>query len=313
MAELPALLVCICTNGTPERVRATLAAACAQSTAAPGSEVVLVASGLGAAEREAHRRQAGELGARVLDAPAGTAAARNRALEEARDDDVLAFIDDDVVPAPDWLAKLRERWERAGADIACIGGAVEPRWEEPPPAWVSERIATAFALLDLGPGTVELDPGRAQGVWTANASFRAAALREAGGFPPHLGPWRDAAIIGEDSAAQRRLAERGGRILYAGDVRVAHLIPRLAAAPARPLAARADARLQRGPGGDGDPGPWRRACGEGRGRAGRGAGARRPAARRRAAGAGGAGHGRGRRAADQGEAAAAGLAGLRWR
>lgn len=225
MAELPALLVCICTNGTPERVRATLAAACAQSTAAPGSEVVLVASGLGAAEREAHRRQAGELGARVLDAPAGTAAARNRALEEARDDDVLAFIDDDVVPAPDWLAKLRERWERAGTDVACIGGAVEPRWEEPPPAWVSERIATAFALLDLGPGTVELDPGRAQGVWTANASFRAAALREAGGFPAWLGPWRDAAIIGEDSAAQRRLAERGGRILYAGDVRVAHLIP----------------------------------------------------------------------------------------
>ena len=36
----------------------------------------------------------------------GIVFARNRALELAKDDDFIAFIDDDEVPAEDWLAEL---------------------------------------------------------------------------------------------------------------------------------------------------------------------------------------------------------------
>lgn len=225
MAGPATFLVCICTNAEAEAVRPTLAAAARQQQVAGGAEVLVVTSGLSAARHADHVRQAGEFGMSAVAAPAGAAAARNRALAEAPDDGQVAFIDDDVLPAPDWLSRLRARWADADPDVHCIGGMVEPRWAAPPPRWISPRLGTAFALLDLGPGLVELDPARGDGVWTANASFRTGPLREVGGFPEGLGPWRGYSILGEDTAAQRKLNERGGRVLYAGDVRVTHLIP----------------------------------------------------------------------------------------
>lgn len=150
--------------------------------------------------------------------------ARNRALQEAADGDILAFIDDDTVPAPDWLAALARRWEQAPAEVACIGGAIVPRWEGSPPAWVSKRIYPSFSLLDLGPGVLALDPRADLDAWGANISFRAATLREVGAFDPALGAWGRAPLFGDESGVQLRLVDRGHRVIYAGDVRVEHRI-----------------------------------------------------------------------------------------
>jgi GT2 family glycosyltransferase len=156
-------------------------------------------------------------------AEAGAAAARNRAVESVADDAVVAFIDDDAIPAPDWLARLAARWREASPDVACIGGAILPRWLEPPPRWMSPRLDVVFSLLNRGEGVKELVPG-VEDAWSANASFRAGPLRQVGGFDPALGPRGDLPGFAEDTEVQVRLAAAGYRGLYAGDVRVEHLI-----------------------------------------------------------------------------------------
>jgi glucosyl-dolichyl phosphate glucuronosyltransferase len=219
------LIAAICTNREPAAVRPALAALCEQAAAGEQASVLLVTSGLDDAGDRRHAETAAELGARAVHAGPGVSVARNRALDEANDDDVLAFVDDDAVPASDWLDALCVRWRQADPRVACVGGAITPRWERPPPAWVSRRIDPAFSLLDLGEGVVELDPLSGQDAWGANISFRAGPLREVGAFDPARGAWRGVPLFGDESAVQRRLAERGYRVLYAGDVRVEHRVP----------------------------------------------------------------------------------------
>jgi GT2 family glycosyltransferase len=205
-------------------VRPALAEVCAQVEREEGAAALLVTSGLGIGVREAHAEAAARLGATELAAPAGVSAARNVALAAAAESEVIVYIDDDVIPRPGWLAALGAQWRRAPADVACIGGAILPRWAVTPPAWVSPRIDAAFSLLDLGPDTLEVEPRTGREVWTANVSFRVEVLRATGGFDPNVGPWGGVHLFGEDSVLLRRLAAGGRRILYAGDARVEHVI-----------------------------------------------------------------------------------------
>src|SRR3954468_21687470 len=62
----------------------------------------------------------------------GIAAARNRALDEAAEHDVLVFLDDDERPSPGWLADLlppheeRPRPRRRGPRVLALRGARRP-------------------------------------------------------------------------------------------------------------------------------------------------------------------------------------------
>ncbi len=213
----------ICTTHDPAAVREPLAAVAAQAAAAGGrAEALLVASGI--ADIRGHARLADELSARLVEAGPGLSVARNAALDGAGDDDVVAFIDDDAIPHPDWLERLAAAWDAAGAEVACIGGAIVPRWQRDPPAWVSERVWTSFSLLDRGSETFEVSPRDGEDVWGANVSFRAGSVRSVGGFNPARGPWPGFPLFGDESDVEVRLEEAGMKILYAGGVRVEHLI-----------------------------------------------------------------------------------------
>lgn len=185
---------------------------------------LLVTSGLDESQHAAHGAQAAELGVTTIrEAEPGLSIARNAALAACRQD-VIAYIDDDAIVAGDWGARLARRWEEAEPEVACIGGPIVPRWTADPPAWVSEAVHPVLSLLDRGPGLSELDPRRREEVWGANISFRAHDLRALGGFDPARGPYASLPLFGDESLVQRRLAEEGLRVLYAGDVRVEHVI-----------------------------------------------------------------------------------------
>jgi glycosyltransferase involved in cell wall biosynthesis len=220
----PRILATICTNRSPEIVRPSLQALAAQTESLEGAEPLLVTSGVGAEEVAALQKLAAELQVRTANAGAGLSVARNRAIEEARDDEVVAFLDDDAIPEPEWLANLRARWAAAPEATACIGGAIEPRIEGRTPAWFGEGVWTSYSLLDRGTGLIELSPGKGEDVWGANVSFRAGEVRAAGGFDPARGPWMGIPLFGDESDLERRLEDAGRRIFYAGDVRVGHVI-----------------------------------------------------------------------------------------
>jgi glycosyltransferase involved in cell wall biosynthesis len=62
--------------------------------------------------------------------------------------EILVFVDDDNVLAPDYLAETGAIFERH-ARLGASGGKSLPEWEVPPAAWVTE-FSPCLALRDLG-------------------------------------------------------------------------------------------------------------------------------------------------------------------
>ena len=213
--------IAVCTNRPPAAVAEALGAI---ATHCPDAPRALVASGLDATAVAAHRVAAP--GWEVLSEPRpGLSLARNVALAWAEDDhDILAFVDDDAVVDPGWGAALAARWDAAPGEVAVIGGPIRPRFDTPPPSWVSDAILPALTLLDRGPEARDLDPD-VEAVYGANISFRAGPLRAIGGFDPALGHSGGRIYFAEEDEAQRLLVARGFRVRYVPDAGVLHVIP----------------------------------------------------------------------------------------
>jgi glycosyltransferase involved in cell wall biosynthesis len=67
----------------------------------------------------------------------GLSGARNTGIRAAHGD-LLAFLDDDAVAAPDWLALLCEHF--SDDTVLGVGGLSEPDWEAERPAWFPEEF-----------------------------------------------------------------------------------------------------------------------------------------------------------------------------
>lgn len=70
----------------------------------------------------------------VVESRRGIAQARNRAIREAGDVDLIVFIDDDEFPTATWLDDLLWTRTRFGADVVC--GPVLPSFAADVPDWV---------------------------------------------------------------------------------------------------------------------------------------------------------------------------------
>lgn len=215
----PEVAVAVCTNREPPAVEECLAALRDQLA---GRRLALVTSGLGPDAVARHRSAAGK-GVEVLEEPLpGLARARNRALAWAPAP-VLAFVDDDAVVDSGWFLALSLAWDDAPAEVACIGGPIHPRYEVPPPAWLSEPILPALTVLDLGRQILDLDP-EVTTVYGANISFRVEPLRAVGGFDPAYGHSGSRVFFAEEDEAQRALARAGHRVRFTPTAPVEHVI-----------------------------------------------------------------------------------------
>ncbi len=153
-------------------------------------------------------------GARVIrrEISGGPGSARNAALEGIHTE-LVAFLDSDCVPAPDWISGV------AGHFCDPLVAAVAPRIVAVarPEASAAARYAVARSPLDLGdrPGLVA--PGaRVSYVPTAALIVRSAAI--GAGFDEQL-------RYGEDVDLVWRLAASGWRVRYDPRVRVEHQEP----------------------------------------------------------------------------------------
>ncbi len=146
----------------------------------------------------------------------GISHARNTCLDHVPEEtEFVALIDDDEVPAQDWLEQLLVAQQATHADI--VIGPVTPAFEAAAPAWIRQsgffdKPRRQDSLADLSP-----DPVSA----TCNALLRAAAVT-AGGvrFHPRL-----ALSGGEDVLFFRELRTAGRRFVWAREARVFETIP----------------------------------------------------------------------------------------
>ena len=124
----------------------------------------------------------------------GPAAARNTGLEHV-DTELVAFLDSDTLPPPDWIERL------AG------------HFDDPTVAAVAPRVQGK--LLDMGPHPAEVRPGTSVPyVPTAAVIMRTAALPK--------DPFDPALRYGEDVDLIWRLIDQGWRIRYDPSVTVEH-------------------------------------------------------------------------------------------
>lgn len=162
-------------------------------------------------------------GVRVIanDAAQGLAGARNSGVA-AVDAEIVAFLDDDAVPAPDWI----ERLSAAYRDPAVVGagGKVEPRWLDGRPGWFPTEFDWVVGCTHSGMPT---RPEAVRNMVGANMSFRREPLIEVGGFREGLGRLGANGAGAEETDICIRVvrARPGTTILFDPAAKVEHVVP----------------------------------------------------------------------------------------
>jgi glycosyltransferase involved in cell wall biosynthesis len=178
-------------------------------------------------------RAAVEAAAARPDAPAvrylsvanpGKSFAVNAAFDRARGD-ILAFTDDDVLPEPDWIARLSAAFAETGADF--VAGRILPRWEASPPSWLSPALYGVLAIPDGGDRRQAIpSPENAVMPIGANMAVRARVVARVGGLRTDLGKLDGTLRTGEDHEFFLRMLDAGFRGTYEPTAVVHHWVPR---------------------------------------------------------------------------------------
>ena len=225
----PVVSVVVPTRGRAAYIEVTLDSLLAQR-AGIEHEILVVDDGGGVPQRP---------GVRYVSHPQrrGLNAARNSAILESRAP-LIAFVDDDVLVPPGWLAALAEGAGRH-RQAEAFGGPIRARFEGRVPRGCG-REDPPITTLDLGPADREADF-----VWGANFAVRRSAIER-------IGPFNEAIVRphGDEEDWLERLRAAGGRIVYLAAAGLEHrrtaedarLRPLARAAYARGRAARASDR-----------------------------------------------------------------------
>ncbi|HRK23224.1 MAG TPA: glycosyltransferase, partial [Fimbriimonadaceae bacterium] len=141
----------------------------------------------------------------------GVSYARNLCLEQAAHD-LIAFTDDDIQPAPDWLQNIL-RTAAASPDLAFFGGKVLPAPTTRFPSWLDAAHYSPLALLDRGdtPTELSMKTGLLVG---ANMVLNRAHIRDIAPFDPKLGRVTNRIGSIEDDDLMRRILESGHKGAY---------------------------------------------------------------------------------------------------
>jgi glycosyltransferase involved in cell wall biosynthesis/GT2 family glycosyltransferase len=151
----------------------------------------------------------------------GLSGARNTGVSVASGD-VVAFLDDDAIARPDWLARLADAYR--DADVIGAGGTVRPRWLAGQPDWFPNEFDWVVGCTHSGMPT---KVGPVRNLVGANMSFRREALLEVGGFSHELGRVGTLPVGCEETDLSIRIGQRrpGSRILYDPAAAVDHVVP----------------------------------------------------------------------------------------
>lgn len=139
--------------------------------------------------------------------------------------DLTVMTDDDILPAPGWLAAYE-----AAADThpqaALFGGPITPTPFEPLDPWyevVDEFRHVLFAHSNEPEGEVDAEAS----VYGPNYMMRTASARSVLLAPSHLGPTRGSSFpLGDETYLIRQVREQGGGFWYVQAASVGHLVRR---------------------------------------------------------------------------------------
>jgi glycosyltransferase involved in cell wall biosynthesis len=142
----------------------------------------------------------------VFEPRQGLSFGRNTGITSSRSE-LVAFTDDDVVVANDWVAAIHQAFD-AHPEVECLGGRTLPVWPSQPPAWLTRlHWVGPLALQDYGEDPFVIDRQRPICIAGANLAFRRSVF-------DRVGPFSTAMTFAEDTELLLRLWRAGGRALY---------------------------------------------------------------------------------------------------
>jgi glucosyl-dolichyl phosphate glucuronosyltransferase len=212
----PLLSVVVCTHDRPHDLERCLRALARLQDPV---DVIVVDSGPAVPADDVVRRALPS--ARYLHEPEpGLSRARNRGVAEAASD-LVAFLDDDTAPAPDWARAIAAAF--ADDAVGCVGGTCEPAFAARRPRWLSDRLLQYAGITRFGPlprPTVK----SSEYPFGANIAFRRRAVAAAGGFREELGRNGSSLLSGEEADLVSRLLGAGWTVWLQPDAVVAHTV-----------------------------------------------------------------------------------------
>lgn len=156
----------------------------------------------------------------VIESPgSGLSAARNAGWQAVRAP-LVAFIDDDAVATPGWLAELVDAAGRHEADV--VGGAIEPQWTGEAPAWYSRYLGWVVGCSYEG---LPREAARVRNVIGCNMLFRRELLERLGGFDTTLGRTNNGLAGCEETELCIRANRAGAAVVLIPGASVSQILP----------------------------------------------------------------------------------------
>ncbi|HEX6974461.1 MAG TPA: glycosyltransferase [Vicinamibacterales bacterium] len=159
----------------------------------------------------------------VFEQKQGLSYARNAGIIRATTD-LVAFTDDDVEAADDWMEVILREFDQH-PDVDCVGGRVLPCWHGEPPAWLTREHWAPLALQDHGEFPREFDRAHPVCLVGANVAFRRSVFDNIGLFATGVQRVRDGIGSTEDHELLQRLYDDGGRARYVPEMLVTTNVP----------------------------------------------------------------------------------------
>jgi glycosyltransferase involved in cell wall biosynthesis len=135
--------------------------------------------------------------------------------------DVVAFLDDDAVADPDWVAELVDVYQNR--DVLAVGGKMTPIWTAGKPSFLPEEFYWLVGVTHRGFAD---GPGYVRNTFGSNISFQRDVFLELGGFDTQIGGRKgDKNLQGGETELCARLADQyDERVWYTPEAKVGHKV-----------------------------------------------------------------------------------------
>jgi glycosyltransferase involved in cell wall biosynthesis len=221
------LTVCICTHNRPNYLRGCLNGLARQTAGQDAFAVLVVDSGsTGDAPAALALLVAATPNASLFRLEqSGEALARNAGARACRTP-YIAYIDDDAIPAEDWVARILDALAETTPPPAVLGGRVLPVWETPLPAWWPARLRGVLSIIEVEGRGDYGDPSLPADLapYGVNMVVNVPAMLAAGGFGESSGRIGTVLLSDTDVELFWRLQQAGQPVRYDSRVVVYHQI-----------------------------------------------------------------------------------------
>jgi glycosyltransferase involved in cell wall biosynthesis len=158
----------------------------------------------------------------VTEEQQGIVPARNRAIAESLERDILVFIDDDEIPQAGWLNAACHSILDEHAQ--CVGGRIDIDFgDDARPTWLDDEVAGFLGRLDHGSDAFWIQTPETP-LWSGNIAYDVSLFRQDPTlrFDPRYNRAGQPMGGGEDQEMFQRLLERGARLRYRPDMAIWH-------------------------------------------------------------------------------------------